>query len=318
MAPLFIQLLAVLLLQQLAVAGNAAQRRPQIVRDGVGEGFELAVELGQPLGAPGHPPLELFVAAPELRFGVLERCDVEQDASDVRGRPRGVTHNAGAVVDPDPAAVGAAQPVLLPKLIRTVGDAMFEFGRHARQVIRVHQIAKVAHLLHQQLRRVAPLPCRQTQKFDRATRRVFPLDQHHRRVVELIFDLLQLRLPGLQAFGHAVDRGANVGQIVAPLEADPGLQPPGTHGRQRAGNVLHAPKPQQMQPEPDHGGKREQQQGLLPDRLAQAGIAQGQRCAQIDLHQQLLATVDWRHPEQAVSAGQTADLYGRARAAFGL
>ena len=74
-----VEFVRVILEQRLAETIDVAQRRAQIVRDRIREGFKFFVGSLKLRGAIGHAVLEFFIETPNLVFCLLALSDVVVD-----------------------------------------------------------------------------------------------------------------------------------------------------------------------------------------------------------------------------------------------
>ena len=140
---------------------------------------------------------------------------------------------------------------------------------------------------------VAPLAHRVADLHHRPAGPVEPLDHHRRRSVDQIVHVAQALLLPAQLLGHAVGRGADVGQLVAPLQAGARVQVARPHGPQRAREVLRTAEPQQVQQqrEPRHG--HQHQHGLAHQFVLHRRAPHGDSTGVVHPHQQTVRALQW-------------------------
>ena len=103
-AAVLVEPVAVILEEDPAEAVQAAQRRAQVVRDGIGEGFQLGHGGLQVGGARLDTPLQRGVEFADLAFAQVALGDIPDDAAESQGPARIVADTPGGGGWGDPFA----------------------------------------------------------------------------------------------------------------------------------------------------------------------------------------------------------------------
>ena len=127
---------------QLDVVADLAQRRAQVVRDGVREALQLIVCGLELLGALLHPVFQLGVQVLLQVLGLADFRQIVDQASKAQHVPGGITQRRDQRVRPEAAAVLARDPVVGFKVAGVAGLVQALVGQRLRVVAGFQQLGQ--------------------------------------------------------------------------------------------------------------------------------------------------------------------------------